>query len=568
MPPDPKAYADMSLDEFIAQPNTVDFTYIYSNNFRSYIQDKPYIKIGTVLQEGDYVVAYTTDEYIEKVLKDLGSDFIGIYPQLLVPLGIESNTAAGITAVWQQPVLNLRGQGVLLGFIDTGIDYTKSTFIYENNTSKIKYIWDQTINGNPPENIRFGSVYTQEMINQALASSNPRSLVPSMDTIGHGTFLASVAGGREASEYIGAAPDTEIIAVKLKKTNVFYMNLFRTTNIEAVYSSTDFLLGVKFIFDKAIELRRPLVLCIGMGSSYGSHTGETFLENYLTAITHRAGIIAVAAAGNESNQKHHTDGKITKTGDKAEININIMNDKSVISLYVWNAAFDKLSVEIISPIGETTSRVPVRFDEDYENEFKLSDSVISIRYHTNSHNVALIYISKPTVGIWNVVLYGDSIVDGTYHAWMSIISSSDVEFLKPTPNSTIVIPATSPGVITCGAYSAYDNSLYISSSWGPTMIPRLKPDFVAPGVNVKGIYPTGPGEMTGTSAAAAVTAGACALLLQWAMVDKHEPVLDQSRMRALLINGCVREESISYPNSQWGYGKLNLFNVFNFLKES
>ncbi len=568
MPTNLKAYADMNLDEFIAQPDAVEFTYIYTNRFQNYIKDKPYIKVGTILQEGDYAIIYTTREYIERVLRDLGSDFFGIYPQLLIPLGLESNTAAGITAVWQQPFLGLRGQGVIIGFVDTGIDYTKSCFIYENGTSKIKYIWDQTISGNPPENIRFGSVYTQEMINQALASNNPQSIVPSVDTVGHGTFLASIAGSREPGEYMGAAPDAEIIAVKIKQASRYHTDLLNASNLDPVYSSADVMLGIKFILDRAGELNRPLVLCIGLGSNYGSHAGDTFLENYLSSITQQVGIVVVAAAGNESNKKHHAEGKISKTGDKTELNINIGSNIDTVTFSIWNAAYDKISVEVISPIGETTSRVPVRYDSVYENELTLSNSIISIRYHTNSYNVAMVTITNPTIGIWNVNLFGDSIIDGTYHAWMPISSSLAVEFLKPTPNATIVIPATSPGVICCGAYSNFDNSLYISSSWGPTREPRMKPDFVAPGVNVRGIYPTGFGEMTGTSAAAAITAGACALLLQWALVNKNEPALDQGRVRALLINGCVREESISYPNSQWGYGKLNLFNVFDFLKES
>ncbi|MDR1693287.1 MAG: S8 family peptidase [Oscillospiraceae bacterium] len=560
--------AGLTLDEFIAQPDAVEFTYVNTQQFQSYIKNKPYIRIGTVLKESDYAVAYTTRPYIEGVLKDLGSDFVGVFPQPLVPLGSEANAAAGITAVWQQPFLSLRGSGVLLGFVDTGIDYTKQTFQYENKTSKIKYIWDQTINGNPPETIRFGSVYTQDDINKALASADPYSVVPTRDEHGHGTFLASAAGGRDSGEYSGAAPDAEIIAVRLKPANPYLTETFNAKDIEAIYSSADFMLGINFIIDRAGELNRPVVLCIGMGSNFGSHSGDTFLEDYLSIITRRVGIIAVAAAGNESNRKHHTDGKIAKTGDKVELNINIGGNTDTTWLYIWNDSFDKISVEVISPIGETTSRVPVRFDDVYGSRLKMSSSVISIRYHTNAHNVAMISITKPTPGIWNVLLYGDSIVDGTYHAWMPISSGASVEFLNPTPNTTIVIPATSPGVICCGGYSSFDNSLYISSSWGPNRENRMKPDFVAPGVNVRGFYPTGPGEMTGTSASAAVTAGACALLLQWALINGNEHALDQGRMRALLINGCVREDSISYPNTQWGYGKLNLFEVFNFLKEN
>jgi len=96
----------------------------------------------------------------------------------------------------------------------------------------------------------------------------------------------------------------------------------------------------------------------------------------------------------------------------------------------------------------------------------------------------------------------------------------------------------------------------------------MAPDFVAPGVNVKGVYPTGYGTMTGTSAAAAVASGACALLLQRDIVKGNEPSMSMDRVNSLLISGCKRQENIKYPNTQWGFGMLNLFNSFEFLKES
>ncbi|MPM91366.1 hypothetical protein SDC9_138494 [bioreactor metagenome] len=129
-------------------------------------------------------------------------------------------------------------------------------------------------------------------------------------------------------------------------------------------------------------------------------------------------------------------------------------------------------------------------------------------------------------------------------------------------------PATAIRTITCGAYNSLDNSLFVSSSWGPTLLPRMAPDFVAPGVNVKGIYPTGPGTMTGTSVSAAVTSGASALLLQWGIVQGNLPSIDGDLVRTLLISGCNKESSIQYPNNKWGYGKLNLIGTMGVIKES
>ncbi len=197
MPTDEEKYADMSLDDFIAEPDTVDFMFVNSNQFQNYIANKPYIKIGTFLSNGSFVVAYTKPEYLQELSQDIGMNYVSIEPQLLTLLGEEALIASQIIDVQRQPFLNLTGKGVILGFVDTGIDYTKPAFLYEDGTSKIQYIWDQTLTGTPPENIRFGAVYSQTEINRALASEDPMSVVPSADNQGHGTFLASVAGSRE-----------------------------------------------------------------------------------------------------------------------------------------------------------------------------------------------------------------------------------------------------------------------------------------------------------------------------------------------------------------------------------
>ncbi len=65
---------------------------------------------------------------------------------------------------------------------------------------------------------------------------------------------------------------------------------------------------------------------------------------------------------------------------------------------------------------------------------------------------------------------------------------------------------------------------------------------------------------------AAITAGACALLLQWGIVEKNDISLNSFRLRANLIGGSDRDDNLSYPNNQWGYGKLNLLQTFRALR--
>jgi len=572
MADDTPNYKDMSLDEFLKQPDTIDFTFINDGRFQNYIADKPYIKLGTVLDRSNFVIVYTKQQYMKKIFDDFGGDYITIYPQLLSTQSIPSNDSAGISYVHRQPYLNLTGTGVLIGFVDTGIDFKQKTFIYEDGTSKIKYIWDQTIDGNPPKEMRFGSVFTQDMINEALKSQDPATVVPTKDFIGHGTFLASVAAGRENNEYVGAAPDAEIIAVKLKPAHPFHLQRYNfSKDSQELYSSADFMLGIKFIIDKAEEANMPVVICIGMAASFGGHDGDTILEEYISVICNRTGIVCVAAAGNESNTKRHTMGQIAKTGDRDNIAINVGNNVDGFPFFITNTSYDKVSAEVISPIGETTSRLPVKTGTAYTKKLVLEASTVTVRYFKDRNNIMIIDIDKPTQGIWNVVLHGDAILNGNYHAWLPLANtiSPRIEFMKPIPDYTTVIPATASRIITCGAYDSSNNSLFISSSWGPIRDQqRIAPDFVAPGVNVNGVYPSGYGTMTGTSVAAAITSGACALLLQWGIVKGNEPMMGLDRVSSLLISGCKRVENIKYPNTQWGFGTLNLFNTFEFLKES
>lgn len=238
---------------------------------------------------------------MSQVLRDLGISQIFSIPILLTLVGRASLEAAGIIQVQVQPYLDLKGRDVLIGFVDTGIDYRNNEFIYEDNTSKIDFIWDQTIEGESPEDYYFGTEYTNEQINNALSSENPLDIVPHQDTVGHGTFLASVAASRTNDEYIGAAPDAQIIAVKLRKAKSdFLYSDVTPPDQENVYKATDVILGIEYILEKAAELNKPVSICIGLGTNTGGHDGSLLLENYISNISEINGVCICAAARKRS----------------------------------------------------------------------------------------------------------------------------------------------------------------------------------------------------------------------------------------------------------------------------
>jgi len=563
---------EIPLEDFIALPNTVPLIIRNGSLGSEAFRQSHNIRKGTSL-DGNHSVDYVNRDEVGGILTEIGSDALSMFPIVLGLLNRQDLEAAGIMRVQQHPYLDLRGRGTLIGFVDTGIDYTKDAFQYEDRTSKIKYIWDQTIQGNAPKGFYFGTEYPEEQINSALQGENPWAVVPHRDTVGHGTFLASVAAGHESSEYIGAAPDAEIIAVKLKRAGPFHYEQFLIPEWqENAYTSSDFMLGIRYIVDKADELGRPVIICVAVGSNFGGHSGHDPVEEYLTRISGINGVAIVCAAGNESQTKHHTHDKLSSSGESQNVELSVGERAEDIYLSLWSGGSDRIAVSLTSPTGEIIPKIPVRPGASYTANLVLERSRVTVEYYlplrTSGDQFTKVQIFYPTPGIWTITVHGEIVLNGEYHFWLPLTGfiDPDTVFLTPTPNYTVVVPATATGVITCGAYDSRNGSLYSDSSWGPTRRPMMSPNLVAPGVNVGGVFPAAYGQMSGTSVSAAITTGACALMMQWGIVDENETTLTTERIKAYLIRGCARDMFIEYPNAQWGYGKLDLYNTLNIIR--
>ena len=561
---------NLPLSEFVKLPTTVDFQVLNTERFKIFAKSRPYIRLGTEF-ENRYIVGYINQAYVSQLVNDLGGDFLYFLPRIMSPTDSQSNDASGITRVLNQPFLNLSGRGVIIGIVDTGIDYRKDAFKFEDGSTKILGIWDQTVDGKRQDDLYFGSTYTSDDINNANRSSDPYSIVPSVDEDGHGTFLASVAASNEPGEYIGAAPKAYLLIVKLKKACQYLIDRYLVTNDNPnLYESTDYMLGMKYILDASEKFNMPIVMCIGMGTNDGAHDGSTLIEEYISFVSQRVGYAFVTAVGNEANAKHHTQGKIPATRAADRISIKVGEQGASFTVIIHSPGYDKISAGVTSPTGEAVSRVSFQSGLEYSNQLVLENTRITLRYFRDNNNNVIVSFKNATQGIWNIILYGDLIINGEYWAWLPITGqiSPTVEFLRPTPEYTTVIPSTALRAIKCGAYNSKDQSLLVSSSWGPTRLFRIAPDFVAPGVDVKGIYPTGYGTMTGTSVAAAITAGITALLFEWGIVNGNKTAMDSDLIRSYLISGCQRESNLAYPNIQWGFGKVNLYGTFEVIKES
>lgn len=561
------------LYDFINAPTTLDFVARKSEYFMDFVDRHPEIVLTQTLL-GRYVIGYIDIEYFDTLIDVMGTGVISVMSSVLGTLDRPALEASGIIQVHNQPYLDLKGRDVLIGFVDTGIDYTLDTFIYEDGTSKIQYIYDQTAVGEPPEGFFIGVEYDNQQINEALRSDDPFSIVPQRDNSGHGTFLASVAAGKDEGDFIGAAPAAEIIAVKLKRARPFYLNQYCVPEDQQdAFESSAVMVGIEYILTKARELNRPVVICLGIGTNFGSHDGYSIFEEYLSGIATFKGVCVCVAAGNESQERHHTQGIINMPGESQNIDLRIGSRAGNVCLSIWNSVSDRFSVSVRSPSGELISRIPAKAGTEFNSRLVLEPTQINVQYHFplegSGGQLTFLRIINSTPGIWTITLHGDIVLDGTYHAWLPLTGfvCPTVEFLSSTPYYTVTVPSTAVGIICCGAYDSVKNSLYLRSSWGPTRISLMAPDLVAPGVDIGGYFPYGFGAASGTSAATAVTAGACALLLQWGVVEGNDVALSTYQIRAYLIRGCVRSDAIVYPNEQWGYGALNLMQTFSLMRE-
>ena len=184
------AYDGRRIKRRITSENYVDFLVDARVNLDEVLETFT-DSIFQVLNEAVGVVYVPIEEYS---IEDLGRVQFTAIPNLNGLVSEESLKSSGVLGIRESVNFNLNGNGVLVGIIDTGIDYTNPIFKYDDGTTKIASIWDQTIDSNDryPFNYYFGREYLREEINEALASSDPLSIVPSTDEHGHGTMLAGV----------------------------------------------------------------------------------------------------------------------------------------------------------------------------------------------------------------------------------------------------------------------------------------------------------------------------------------------------------------------------------------
>lgn len=544
---------------------------VYSNNYYDIIGSVtiPEPAIENLCQQkisNQYIIYYLNRDEVPPLS-------IGTYKYINIPkcytiLDQNALEASGITRVQTQRNLELFGDGVLIGFLDTGIQYENDAFRNTDGSSRIVSIWDQSIDTGPhPEGFIYGTEYTKADIDFALQQENPREFVPQRDEIGHGTMLAAIAAGSEdfRHDFIGAAPYADIAMVKLKPAKQYLRDFYYIKDDAVAYQENDIFTAIDYLNKLADKRGEPLVLCIALGTNQGNRGSGGRLTSFLddiASIPRRAVCIAV---GDEANARHHYYGSVSEnTSNRVEINVT--EDMKGFIVELWGRSSELFAVSLTSPTGEILQRVAVWNGQQQKQRFLLENTVVIIDYQLGSERSReqLIHIKfeNPVRGLWIVEVFPYRISDGNFNMYLPISEflEEEVYFVRSNPDMTITVPSSAKFPMAVGGYNSITNGVYLESGRGYTTEGNIKPDYVAPAVNVMTKNQFGQTDrMTGTSASAAIAAGASALLMEWNIDYIDNRTVNSIELRNQIINGTLKLPNQLFPNREEGYGRLDIY---------
>ena len=513
------------------------------------------------------------------------------------------------------------GRGVIVGLVDTGLDFTHPDFMLDaEGRSRVLFLWDQTLAGPGPGMVGTTAfTYGVECVQANLTAAG----CASRDSVGHGTHVLGTAagdgsatgGGLPAGQFAGVAPGADLIVVKT--------SAFATAVVD----------GVNYIFSRAAQLGRPAVVNLSLGAQWGPHDGTLPEELELDSLV-GPGRIVVAAAGNGGDNRNtsppvsaddlHAVAAFT-TGQQATIAVTVPSyapapgvNNDFVVLQAWYAPSDTFTVTVIRPDGSSvtsgaSASPPATVTQDSpQGQVHIEngpDSAVAL----TADNLGFIVLgdlgggTAPQAGTWAIRLTCVAEHSGKpVHLWVAEAalgpggSPLGVSLVGGASNGYLVAtPASATRVLAVGAYTtrlqwvdvndsseAYQNrerlgDLAWFSSPGPRRDGVLTPDIPAPGQGVasslSGVVAAPAGRimrdgrhwiLEGTSMAAPFVTGAVALLLE------RQPRLTPEGARNLLV-GAARVDSFARhpfdggpdasPNASWGYGRLYVPAALNAL---
>ncbi len=569
-------------------------------------------------QMGDILTATVPIEQISKLVSHPRVSYI----QSSATVSIQNDVSVpeiGATQVRSQ--YNLSGKGIIIGIVDTGIDWRHLDFRNSDGTTRIIAMLDFSDPGDTngdgsldgPDQYG-GTLYTEQKINNALKGNGT---VNEKDIVGHGTHVAgSAAGNGRASgnavpvgTYVGVAPEADLIIVKATRES-------GSTTLESI----DYINAVAFIDSIANVLKRPYIVNLSLGGNLGPHDGndlsEQAIDNLLSA-PNSQGKAVVVSAGNDGDKNIHASGTFGNGITEIETKFSIpsytpetdnLNDYIVVE--GWYSGISNYSVKVVTP--GSTSYGPI--SSGRESGFQTDEGAISISNakggpsNLNGDKQILIQIydfdasKPPKQGEWKINIIGST---GRFDLWLSGASMDDAAITSNIDHSVVLsTPGTAFYAITVGSYITKKNWIDLDgqsvgvpglilgdvssfSSQGPTRDGRTKPEILAPGEKIAAsysmdappdgkysIFKSGNSDLPngyicsdgkhavsqGTSFAAPHVSGVIALMFQ------KNPQLTASQIReALIASARTDQYTLNVPNNKWGYGKIGALTALQYI---
>lgn len=444
----------------------------------------------------------------------------------------------------------LTGKGVLIGFIDSGIDFTHLAFSDLNNKTRIKYIY----------NIVENKIYDEVDINNAIKSKNPFQFIDERDFKGHGTAVASVAaaGGLIPEKYYGVANESNLIMVKMGREGI-YQNSWELQIMK----------GIRFLVEKSKKLSMPLVINISLNSSANNSFGKSFLERYLTEISRIKAITIVTSIGNEAEEGLHY-GAIFS--EENIVNLNIGEGEREVLINLVKSRGSRVDFKIILPNKEE-----VHFNKDinYNYVARKNNNIEIYRtinpFDKNLEEIKIVLNAKKgflTEGIWKIIFIDKEKSFGRFDLWLPVASSlnGETKFLEPVKENTILAPALSEGVISVGSGNLKGEKSTFSALGPKALIVEIKPNVLSIGENVIAASGSWFSYKTGTSIAAARVSAIVAVLMEWGIVKGDDKELYGRKLKRYIELAASRNVNMKYPNNEQGYGFISLSNVINLIE--